>query len=47
MYLEKYESNPDKLFEATTNALQSLVDVALQISQLAKITGLSKPTVIT
>lgn len=47
MYLEKYEKNAEKITQVTAKALESLVAVALQISEIVKITGFNAPTVIT
>lgn len=47
MYLEKYESDPSKILGVTATALQELVHIALQISNLTEITGFASPTVIT
>jgi len=47
MYLEKYEGNPELLNQVTADAMQSLVQLALKLSNLAEITGRSGPTVIT
>lgn len=47
MYLEKYEQDPTLLLQPTSVALEELVRVALEISQIVKITGFASPTVIT
>jgi len=47
MYLEKYESDPNKLYDETLDVLKSLVELGLSLSQLEKFTGRNKPTVIT
>jgi phosphoglucomutase len=47
MYLEKYENDPSKILQATGDAMQLLVSIALQISQIREITGFANPTVIT
>jgi phosphoglucomutase len=47
MYLEKYEGDSAKTGGITSNALEELVAIALQISELVSITGFSSPTVIT
>lgn len=47
MYLEKYESDRAKILEHTAKALEELVGIALQISDMKNITGFESPTVIT
>ncbi|KAI9027353.1 hypothetical protein CLU79DRAFT_741501 [Phycomyces nitens] len=47
LYVEKYSSNPEEYPLETQKALQPLIDVALEISQLVKYTGRNEPTVIT
>jgi phosphoglucomutase len=47
MYLEKYEADPSKLMLHTATALQDLVQIALQISNLQALTGFQNPSVIT
>lgn len=47
MYLEKYEPKDGNVSQQTGEALQELVNVALEISRLAEHTGRNEPTVIT
>ncbi|KAG2219578.1 hypothetical protein INT45_002536 [Circinella minor] len=47
LYVEKYSNNASEYTADTQKALQSLIDVALDLSQLQKFTGRTKPTVIT
>jgi len=47
MYVDSYESDPNKMFIDTQEALKPLVSIALQISQLRELTGREAPTVIT
>jgi len=47
MYLEKYEAATGNLFQRTGDAMQELVSVALELSQLERHTGRDQPTVIT
>ncbi|KAL0082851.1 hypothetical protein J3Q64DRAFT_1642221 [Phycomyces blakesleeanus] len=47
LYVEKYSNNPEEYPLETQKALQPLIDVALEISQLVKYTGREEPTVIT
>ena len=47
MYVEKYESQPEKLCLSTRVALEEMVDIALSVSKMAEITGMQAPTVIT
>jgi phosphoglucomutase len=47
MYLEKYENNPEKILTPTGEAMNSLVEIALSMSQIREITGFANPTVIT
>jgi len=47
MYVDSYESNPDKLFGSAQEMLGPCVEVGLQISQLRELTGRVEPTVIT
>ena len=50
MYIEKYvaaDASEQDLNQETAPALQKLVDVALTLSDLPKLTGRDKPTVIT
>eukprot|EP01121_Diplochlamys_sp_Union-15-3_P016894 TRINITY_DN5840_c0_g2_i1.p1 TRINITY_DN5840_c0_g2~~TRINITY_DN5840_c0_g2_i1.p1 ORF type:complete len:135 (+),score=16.86 TRINITY_DN5840_c0_g2_i1:51-407(+) len=47
IYLEKYESDPSKLDLNTSDALASLIKLALDLSQIEAFTGRKGPTVIT
>jgi len=47
LYLEQYEAHPDRLLLDTQAVLQPLISLALELSQLQRITGREKPTVIT
>jgi phosphoglucomutase len=47
LYLEKYEGDAGKTGMGGASALQELVQVALQISDIVKLTGFASPTVIT
>lgn len=47
MYLEKYENDKASILVHTSVALQELVKIALDVSQIKEITGFEKPTVIT
>ena len=50
MYIERYvpaDAGEQELNQETAPALQKLVDVALTLSDLPKLTGRDKPTVIT
>ena len=47
LYLERYEADPALLALPTAEAVKDLVDVALQISDITKLTGFQGPTVIT
>lgn len=47
LYLERYEGDASKTKQTVASALQELVDVALQVSDIVKLTGFSSPTVIT
>lgn len=47
MYLEKYENDSSKLLLPVREALAEMVAIALQISQMAEMTGMEAPTVIT
>ncbi|KAI7857622.1 hypothetical protein BDC45DRAFT_435520 [Circinella umbellata] len=47
LYVEKYSNNASEYTADTQKALQSLIDVALDLSQLKKFTGRTEPTVIT
>ena len=47
MYLERYVDGTGDLDMATADALKSLVDTALQLSQIEQFTGRTEPSVIT
>lgn len=47
IYFEKYEPDTAKQNDDSQHALQTLINAALQISQLAELTGRTKPSVIT
>lgn len=47
MYLEKYENDSSKLIAPVREALGDMVEIALQISKMAELTGMTAPTVIT
>lgn len=47
IYFEKYEPDAAKQNDDSQHALQTLINAALQISQLAELTGRDKPSVIT
>lgn len=47
MYLEKYEPNTGDLGQITGEAMEGLVNVALELSNLVAMTGREEPTVIT
>jgi len=47
MYVDSYESDPEKLFGSAQEMLAPCVEVGLQISQLRELTGRQQPTVIT
>ncbi len=47
LYLEKYETNQDKLNLPTQDALSDLIALAEQIAEIKKYTGMDKPTTIT
>ncbi|SPQ95901.1 unnamed protein product (mitochondrion) [Plasmodiophora brassicae] len=47
IYMERYESRPDHLDQATADALKPLVDIALRLSDIAALTKRTEPTVIT
>lgn len=47
IYFEKYEPDTAKQYDDSQHALQTLINAALQISQLAELTGRAKPSVIT
>jgi phosphoglucomutase len=47
IYLEKYENDPAKIFAPVAEALGDMVEIALSVSNLVALTGMSAPTVIT
>ena len=47
MYVEKYEANEELLECNTATALQEIIQIALELSQMVNITGMQSPTVIT
>ena len=47
IYLEKYENDPSKIFTPVAEALGDMVEIALSVSNLVALTGMSAPTVIT
>ena len=47
IYLERFESDPAKHDQDTQAKLKPLIDLAEQLSELKKRTGMAKPTVIT
>ncbi|RZC58257.1 hypothetical protein C5167_005560 [Papaver somniferum] len=47
LYIEQYEKDPSKIGRESHEALAPLVEVALKLSQMEKMTGRSAPTVIT
>ena len=47
VYIESYESNPDKLQRNTQDALQDLIDLADALAGIPSRTGRTSPTVIT
>lgn len=47
VYLEKYEKEADKLDLIVSEALNALVQIALQVSRIPEITGMLSPSVIT
>ncbi|KAF6005248.1 hypothetical protein F1559_003362 [Cyanidiococcus yangmingshanensis] len=47
MYIEKYETNPSKIFADAAETLSDLIHVALDVSRLEAFTGRTAPTVIT
>ncbi len=47
IYFEKYEPDTAKQNDDSQHALKTLINAALQISQLAELTGRDKPSVIT
>lgn len=47
VYYESFETNPDNMALDSQEALNELIELSLQVSQLKELTGRSKPTVIT
>ena len=47
LYLEKYEPGNGKIQLLAAEALKELVEIALKITQIPKLTGMASPTVIT
>jgi phosphoglucomutase len=47
VYLERYEGDAARLLLPTAQALGELASIALRLSDLANITGMAEPTVIT
>jgi len=47
MYIDRYEANPDKVLDASADALKSLIQSAVEIAEIPNLTGRDKPTVIT
>ncbi len=47
MYLEKYKPFDGRLSELTSEVLQEIVAIALNVSQIPQLTGMLSPTVIT
>lgn len=47
IYYESYETNPDNMHQDTQEALQDIIKLSLELSQLESLTGRSEPTVIT
>lgn len=47
MYLEKYQGDAAKVMEHTASALDSLVVIALNVSNMVALTGFTAPSVIT
>jgi phosphoglucomutase len=47
MYMEKYTAVTTELEQETANALQEIITIALEISDMVKLTGMANPTVIT
>ncbi|KAI3910363.1 hypothetical protein MKX01_034757 [Papaver californicum] len=47
LYIEQYEKDPSKIGRESHEALAPLVEVALKLSEMEKMTGRSAPTVIT
>jgi phosphoglucomutase len=47
VYLEAYETDPDKQMQATESVMNPMVDIALSLAEIAQRTGRTKPSVIT
>ncbi|AIT09204.1 phosphoglucomutase [Candidatus Francisella endociliophora] len=47
VYLEKYESDSNKFSVPTQKALEKLIDIAEDLSQVKKLTAMPEPTVVT
>ncbi|RLO02436.1 hypothetical protein DYB28_014278, partial [Aphanomyces astaci] len=47
MYVEKYEAASGNLSQSAADALKTLIQVGLELSQLEHFTGRKEPTVIT
>ncbi len=47
IYYESYQSNPDNMHQDTQEALQELIQLSLELSQLEQLTGRTEPSVIT
>jgi phosphoglucomutase len=47
IYFEKFENDPTKLNLRTAKALEDIIKLGLELSDIQKFTGRDKPTVIT
>ncbi|MES9944497.1 MAG: alpha-D-glucose phosphate-specific phosphoglucomutase [Candidatus Thiodiazotropha sp.] len=47
VYLEAYEEDPSKQLQSTESVMTALVDIALNLAEIEKRTGRTKPSVIT
>lgn len=47
VYLERYESDPKRIYEDTQHALAELAELSNKIAMISEITGRQKPSVIT
>jgi phosphoglucomutase len=47
VYLEAYETDPDKQMQSTESVMTPLVDIALSLAEIEQRTGRTKPSVIT
>merc|ERR1719245_2575466 len=47
MYIDRYDNNPDKVTMENAAALKTLIESAVAIAQIEKLTGRTAPTVIT